>query len=424
MGLLLSIFFTLTSAHAQFVQTHDGQLTLNEQAYHFLGTNFWYGMNLGSTGKSGDRQRLRQELNHLQRLGVLNLRVLALSEGPENAPWRLQPANQQSPGTLSENLLQGLDFLLNEMSKRQMKAVVVLNNFWPWSGGMAQYQSWTTKTTIPYPPPEPGGRWDLFQNYTSSFYANTQANMLFQKAIATIITRKNTITKNTYLNDPTIMSWELANEPRGGMHPQELNVWIHETAQFIKSLDPHHLVTVGSEGLTPYPSTNNDFYKNHASKYIDYTTIHIWPTNWNWFDPQRADATIQIALQKTKAYLLQHLSMSEKMERPMVLEEFGFPRDKESYSPTSSTYYRNLFYEEIFKFVYQLAEKRKSMAGINFWAWSGEGRPLENKMYWAAGDSFTGDPPHERQGWYSVYSTDTKTHNILRAYTKLISELQ
>ena len=47
------------------------------------------------------------------------------------------------------------------------------------------------------------------------------------------------------------MAWELINEPRcnGDFSASKLQAWIEQTAEFLKSIDPHHLVTVGSEGF-------------------------------------------------------------------------------------------------------------------------------------------------------------------------------
>ena len=42
-----------------------------------------------------------------------------------------------------EELLAGLDYLLVELGKRGMHAVIYLNNFWEWSGGMGTYLYWT-----------------------------------------------------------------------------------------------------------------------------------------------------------------------------------------------------------------------------------------------------------------------------------------
>ena len=154
-----------------FVSVNGKRFFLNGKPYYFLGTNLWYGMNLGSKGESGDRQRLVNELDFLSIIGIKNLRVMAGSEGPDSEKWRIIPSLQSAPGEYNTDLLDGLDFLLYEMGKRNMKAIMCMNNFWHWSGGMAQYVSWENETTIPYPPIEGEGDWQKFQEYASSFYS-------------------------------------------------------------------------------------------------------------------------------------------------------------------------------------------------------------------------------------------------------------
>ena len=41
------------------------------------------------------------------------------------------------------------------------------------------------------------------------------------------------------------------------------------------------------------------------------------------------------------------------------------------------------------------------------WAWAGDSRPPRPGEFWKPGDPFIGDPPHEKQGWYSIYDKDT-----------------
>lgn len=53
---------------------------------------------------------------------------------------------------------------------------------------------------------------------------------------------------------------------------------------------------------------------------------------------------------------------------------------------------------------------------LNFWAYGGEGRPREPFANWTHTDDFIGDPPHEPQGWYSVYNNDSTTINIIKKY--------
>ena len=43
------------------------------------------------------------------------------------------------------------------MAKRDMKAVLYLNNFWQWSGGMSTYMSWSTGK--PVADPDVTGDW-------------------------------------------------------------------------------------------------------------------------------------------------------------------------------------------------------------------------------------------------------------------------
>lgn len=105
-------------------------------------------MNLGAP-KSGDGHRLIRELDELKAVGVTNLRILAVSEADENMKYYVHLALQITPGVYNEDIWLGLDFLLSEMEKRDMKAVMVLGNFWTWSGGFPQYLKWTGAGVIP-----------------------------------------------------------------------------------------------------------------------------------------------------------------------------------------------------------------------------------------------------------------------------------
>ncbi|MGB8981432.1 MAG: hypothetical protein WCC12_06125 [Anaerolineales bacterium] len=194
---------------SNFVSASDGKFMLEDRPYYFVGTNFWQGMNLGVDGPQGDRALLVAELDRLQRIGVTNLRVMAASEGPNTEPYRMVPALMISPGKYDESVLDGLDFLIAELGKRGMKAVMVLNNYWQWSGGMAQYVSWSDGTAIPYP-----GDWSEFMNYSARFYDCAECQTWYRDHIEMIIGHTNPYTGLKYRDDPTIFAWELANEPR------------------------------------------------------------------------------------------------------------------------------------------------------------------------------------------------------------------
>ena len=405
-----------------FINVNGKQFIRDGKPYYFLGTNFWYGMNLGSSGQGGDRDRLLRELDHLKKIGVKNLRVMGASEGPDTEPWRMRPALQVAPGEYNEEVLDGLDFLLAEMGKRDMVAIMCMNNFWPWSGGMAQYVSWQDDSEIPYPPICGEGDWQTYQEYTASFYSNENAVNDFFNHLRFTVLRENPYTGTLYRDDPTIMAWQLGNEPRGINNREDFTQWIENTAKYIKSMDSNHLVTIGSEGATAHPSSGNDFFADHQSSYIDYTTIHVWVQNWGWFDPYD-EVSLSSAVEKATAYINQHALLAEKLNKPVVLEEFGISRDDNDHAVTASVTLRDEYYSQIFTHILDKAAAGSPLAGLNFWAWGGAGRPREPQAIWYVGDDFTGDPPHEHQGWYSVYNTDLTTLEIIGRYTRKFNSL-
>lgn len=408
---------------SSFVKVDGTKLIRDGKPYLFMGANYWQGMNLGSPGEGGDRERLKRELDQMKSLGISNLRILAVSEGPDGSPYRVLPALQDKPGELKEDLLKGLDFLLDEMGKRGMTAVLVLNNFWPWSGGMAQYRLWNGSDSIPYPPPHPNGDWDAYQRFTAGFYADSVSIARYHDVIGKLVSRKSTISGKAYSEDPTIMSWQLCNEPRGIDKAELMNRWIDETAAYIKSLDSNHLVSTGAEGYTSSPAySGTDFFKMHDGKDIDYATAHIWIQNWGWYDPKRHDSTYASARDSMLNYLQRHAEVAQSLGKPLVLEEFGIMRDNGGFDPQSSTVNRDLYYGEVFDAVLKKASLGL-MSGVNFWAWSGEGRPKSPAALWEKGDPLTGDPPHEPQGWYSVYSRDSSTHRVILDYSSRIRAL-
>jgi mannan endo-1,4-beta-mannosidase len=187
------------SSENTFVTVEGVDFVIGKERYRFLGTNFWYGLNLGDDSKPGNRARLIRELDRLQALGINNLRIMGGSEGPDDEPYRMLPSLQKAPGVYNEKVAEGLDFLLFEMKKRNMYAVVCLNNFWNWSGGMAQYVVWAgAADSIPYPPPHPGGDWGVFQNFSAQFYSNTKAMQIFDDHVKAMIARKNSYSNVNY----------------------------------------------------------------------------------------------------------------------------------------------------------------------------------------------------------------------------------
>lgn len=403
----------------EMVAVRGTQFVRNGKPYLFAGTNLWYAPYLGSPGAGGDRARLRRELDSLQAAGVTNLRILAGSErGGMNGT--LSPSFITGPDAYNDSLLLGLDMALAELAERGMTAVLFFTNYWEWSGGMLQYVTWAD--ALPVFDPSVEG-WDAFMDRSASFYGNENANRMYRSYIRTIIARVNTVNGRRYAEDPSIMAWQLANEPRPGStgpegwrNAERYVRWIDETAAYIKSLDSLHLVSTGSEGIVGSLQDESLYVAAHRSRHIDYLTLHLWPGIWRWFDAGRPAETFGPALDSAGSYVRAHLRIARQLQKPLVLEEFGWHRDEGANAPSAPASLRDRFYERMLDLAADSAEAGSPMAGTNFWAWGGEGRSVRGDGRWRAGDPLTGDPPHEPQGMHSVFDTDMSTVNILKAH--------
>ena len=356
-------------ASSPFIRVENGQFLRGDTPYYYIGANFWYGSVLASEGEGGDRDRLHRELDYLKSIGVDNLRILVGADGGCGVKCKVEPTLQIAPGVYNDTILAGLDYLLAEMGKRQMVAVLYLNNSWEWSGGYGQYLEWTGhgKAAIPAV--------DGYQAYVEYVRQN-------KAAFAT---------------------------------------WIAQVAAQIKSLDKNHLVSTGSEGKWGCEGDLSLFEQIHADPNIDYINIHIWPYNWGWVSKDSLQEKMGNAKEETKAYLEEHLPVARKYKKPIVIEEFGYPRDEFRFTKESSTDARDAYYSYVFDLVSDKVASDGLIGGCNFWAWGGYAIPSSEHEYWQRGDDYTGDPAQEPQGLYSVFVTDN-TVDIIKSACKCLKQ--
>jgi mannan endo-1,4-beta-mannosidase len=419
--LMLVVFgASFSIAQHSFVKQKGLQFELNGKPYYYVGTNYWYGSTLvtSTSGKAG-LQRLRKELDFLQSKGVTNLRVLAGAEGSGlvNGVERVQPALQYEKGRFEAKTLDGLDVLLSEMGKRQMKAVIFLSNNWEWSGGFLQYLRWNNR--IEDSVFRRKLTWDELRDYVSLFYQCDSCMKDYERQLDYILARKNKVTGIRYVDDPAIMAWELANEPRP-MRPasnEAYQAWIGAVAARIKSQDKNHLVTIGHEGEMGTESLPL-FEAIHAIPQIDYLTIHIWPKNWGWFQQASMKEDFGQVIQKTTAYINKHIDVANKLKKPLVIEEFGLPRDGHSFDLKASTSLRDTYYGHVFSIWQQHSRTGGPLAGVMFWAFGGTARPQPGQLFWKDGDDYMGDPPMEEQGLNTVFDSDASTWAMIRGFTR------
>jgi len=152
------------------------------------------------------------------------------------------PAAKQVRLNQAENGLPRLDFVLDSAARHGVKLILVMVNNWTAFGGIDQYIVWH-------------GR-----QHHHEFYTDPEIKQTYKNWVKAVVTRSNTINGRLYRDDPTIFSWELANEPRNisaggrdsksGWDKTTITIWADEMSTYIKSLDPNHMVSVGDEGFS------------------------------------------------------------------------------------------------------------------------------------------------------------------------------
>lgn len=176
-----------------------------------------------------------------------------------------------------------------------------------------------------------------------AFYTNAEIKTAYKNYVKALISR--------YSNSPAIMAWELANEPRckGGLSasssctPARVTAWVDEMSKYVKSLDSKHLVTVGDEGFFNRASSSDWFYNggegvdfeaNLRLSSVDFGTFHLYPSHWSKdvSNPQTplGDKNISLTLKQYNwgtQYIKDHASAATTIGKPVVLEEYGIPRD-------------------------------------------------------------------------------------------------
>ena len=418
--LLLTVLLFLLGACApkpaehSFIKVNaDGQFVRDGKPYYFVGTNFWYGAILGSEGEGDNRERLHKELDFLKSIGINNLRVLVGADGENGIKTRVEPSLQVAPGVYNDTILAGLDYFMNELRERDMTAVLYLNNSWEWSGGYSVYLQWSGHGDAVVPAVD---GWPAYMEYVKQFPQSDSAKALFANHVNYIVSRTNRYNQIKYVDDPTIMSWQIGNEPRAfsDENKEPFARWMADVAAQIKSLDPNHMVSSGSEGSWGCEMDMNLFEKIHADPNINYLNIHIWPYNWSWVKADSLKELLPRAKENTKKYIDDHMVIARKYSKPIVLEEFGFPRDGFSFSKEAPTTARDEYYRYVFDLIRQDRESGGLFAGCNFWAWGGFAGQNPGHVFWEKGDDYTGDPAQEQQGLNSVFATDS-TIEIIKA---------
>ncbi|CAI9099603.1 OLC1v1036451C1 [Oldenlandia corymbosa var. corymbosa] len=367
---LLSLFLGQLTCEArvsnndvEFVRTQGSRFVLNGSPFLFNGFNSYWLMHVAA--EPAERYRVSEVFRDASAAGLSVCRTWAFSDGGDRAL-------QISPGTYDERVFQGLDFVISEARKYGIRLILSFVNNYNDFGGRGQYAQWARNSGAQI-------------SGDDDFYTHPVIKGYYKDHVKRVLTRYNTITRMTYMEDPIIMAWELINEPRcqADYSGKTINGWVQEMASFVKSLDNKHLLEVGMEGFygdsLPEKKQNNpgyqvgtDFISNHLIKEIDFATIHAYPDQWI----SGQDDNAQMGFMQR--WMTSHWEDSKNiLKKPLVVAEFG----KSSKDPGFSLTNRDDFMGNVYRLIYGFARSGGTMGGSLIWQLMAQGMDSYNDGY-------------------------------------------
>jgi mannan endo-1,4-beta-mannosidase len=294
-----------------FVRVRNGAFQLEGAPFRFGGTNCYY-------LHQQSHYMIDAVLDDAANMSLKVLRAWAFADGVGNGFPPLQP----QPYQYDEAAFDSLDYAVYKAGQVGVRLVLALTNNWPDYGGMRQYVTWFLGL--------PDDSYGSMVNH-DHFYTDKAIRDCYKAYTAFVLTRRNRYTGLRYNEDPTIMTFELANEPRARSDTSgaKLLAWVTEMSAHFKRLAPRQLVTTGDEGFygdpnaTDYPYTVFEgvrWKQLAALPGIDYTTIHLYPQGWGE-NPANKPGTDPVAWGTT--WITQHAADAAALGKPLVLEEFG-----------------------------------------------------------------------------------------------------
>ena len=292
-----------------FVQRSGEKLLLAGEPYRIVGGNTYY---LGYAPESVQNG----VLDLAQSFAMNAVRIWAFYDTPKPpGPWDISFQywdDAQKAPVLNDgaNGLERLDRAIARAGERGIRLILTLTNNWQDFGGMPCYAHW----------------FGIDPRNKNQFYTDERCKQAYRNYVEQIVNRRNTITGRLYRDDPAILAWELANEPRcennGGV--ETLLGWVDEMSGLIKGLDANHLIAVGDEGYFRRQWAGSHALYNGGYgvsceellgiPQIDFGTLHLYPQIM-----AKEEDPAEFGLR----WIREHLEAGQRASKPMLLEEYG-----------------------------------------------------------------------------------------------------
>ncbi|XP_048230900.1 mannan endo-1,4-beta-mannosidase 7 [Ricinus communis] len=371
-----------------FIRTRGVHFFLNGNPYYANGFNAYWLMYIASD--PSQRHKVSTAFREAASHGLTVARTWAFSDGG------YRPL-QYSPASYNEQMFKGLDFVIAEARRYGIKLILSLVNNYETFGGKKQYVNWARSR-------------GQYLSSDDDFFRHPVVKGYFKNHIMTVLNRYNSFTRMHYKDDPTIMAWELMNEPRCTSDPsgRTIQAWIMEMAQFVKSMDRNHLLEAGLEGfygkstpqrtsLNPGIEMGTDFIANNRIPGIDFATVHSYPDQW------LSNSNDQYQLTFLNNWLNAHIQDAQyTLRKPILLTEFG----KSWKDPGFSTYQRDQMFNTVYFRIYSSAKRGGAAAGGLFWQLLTEGM-----------DSF-------RDGYEIILGERSSTANVISQQSHKLNQIR
>ncbi|KAM3350339.1 hypothetical protein ACQJBY_022867 [Aegilops geniculata] len=344
------------AAGGGFVRAQGTRFVINGSPYYANGFNAYWLMTMAAD--PAQRGKVTSALSQAAGRGLSVARTWAFSDGGSNAL-------QYAPGSYNENTFKGLDFVLSEARKNGIKVILSLVNNYDTFGGKKQYVEWAR------------GRGQAVGS-EDDFFTNSLVKGFYKNHVKTVLTRVNTVTGVAYKNDPTILAWELMNEPRcqSDLSGRTIQSWITEMAAHVKSIDGNHMLEAGLEGFYGASSSRaasmnpaghqvgTDFIANNQVPGIDFATVHSYPDQWLSSSDDQAQRSF------LGRWLDAHIADAQgTLRKPLLIAEFG----KSQRDPGFSSAQRDAQFGMVYAKIYESARRGGPTVGGLFWQLMADG---------------------------------------------------
>jgi mannan endo-1,4-beta-mannosidase len=157
-----------------------------------------------------------------------------------------------------------------------------------------------------------------------AFYTQPTVRDAFQAHVTDLLSRVNTVSGRQYRDEPAVLAWELANEPRcENCDPDIVFDWASGLSAAIKSAWARQLVSLGDEGFfRRWGAGSHALYNgSHGMDHerllgipnIDFGTCHLYPE----FEPSTDEVAFGVR------WIREHIEAARRASKPAIIEEYG-----------------------------------------------------------------------------------------------------